>query len=86
MAWGGASLVVAGVLGWASTRYHVARPSSFFAINGCGINNTRVAKNVFVWPFQRATELSLTPNNHSFMINNLKIMLNFIPLSCYENA
>jgi len=95
LAWGGASLVVAGVLGWASTRYKVARPSSFFAINGLGISNTKVAKNVFLWPFQSATELSLTPKNHGFTINNLftkdrlnlkvKIMVNFRPFDPIEH-
>ena len=38
--------------------FHVSEPNSYLAITGAGIENVRIVKKGFVFPFQKVTKIS----------------------------
>ena len=47
--------------------FHVSEPNSYLAITGAGIENVRIVKKGFVYPFQKVTKLSMLilPEKHA---------------------
>ncbi|KAL9439990.1 hypothetical protein AB3S75_018786 [Citrus x aurantiifolia] len=48
--------------------YKVAGASQFLAITGSGIDDVKLAKKAFIWPFQRCTVFDITPVNYDFEV------------------
>ncbi|KAL1310881.1 hypothetical protein AAFC00_001112 [Neodothiora populina] len=41
--------------------YHVSKPNTYLVITGAGVENVRIKKKAFVMPFQKVTEIAITP-------------------------
>ncbi|KZF20044.1 flotillin domain-containing protein [Xylona heveae TC161] len=55
------------------SRYHIADPSDYLIITGAGIEDVRVVKKVFVYPWQRVTRIKITPFDFSLSLQAMTI-------------
>lgn len=62
----GGVVALAGLVGFASYRYKVAKPSQYLVRTGLGINKVAIDKKAFQWPFQTAKFISVQPQNYRF--------------------
>ena len=51
--------------------YQISEPSEYLVITGAGVEDVRVVKKAFVYPWQRCTRISVTPMDFSL---NLQAM------------
>ncbi|KAM7463320.1 hypothetical protein LguiA_031441 [Lonicera macranthoides] len=49
--------------------YSVAKASEILVITGAGIDEIKIAKKAFVWPFQKCRVFDITPVNYTFEVN-----------------
>lgn len=67
MAWKVGSVgAVLGMGAFMATRYRVCQPHQYMVRTGLGITNMAVSKSGFVYPFQKATILSMNPKTYTF--------------------
>lgn len=52
-----------------NSRYHVSEPNSYLVVTGVGINRVKVQKKAFVYPFQKACKISITPFDFSMSLH-----------------
>lgn len=48
--------------------YHVAESNSYLAVTGVGIEKIRICKECMVYPFQKGTNISITPFDFSMSL------------------
>ncbi len=48
--------------------YHVSEPNSYLAVTGASIDNVKITKKCFVFPFQKVTKISITPFDFSMSL------------------
>lgn len=53
--------------------YHVAEANSYLAITGAGIENVRIRKKAFVYPFQKVSKFSITPFDFSMSLQAMTV-------------
>ncbi|KAF2227714.1 hypothetical protein BDZ85DRAFT_6536 [Elsinoe ampelina] len=49
--------------------YHVSEPNSYLVITGAGIKDVQVRKKAFIYPFQKACKISITPFDFSMSLH-----------------
>ena len=48
--------------------YHVADANSYITVTGYGIDDVRIVKKTVVWPFQKASTISISPFDFSITL------------------
>jgi flotillin len=50
--------------------YNIADANEFLVITGFGIEDVRITKKAWVWPFQRCSRISVLPADYSSKQNS----------------
>ena len=53
--------------------YEVADPNSYLVITGANINGIAIKKKAFVYPFQKATKISISPFDFSMNLSAMTV-------------
>ncbi len=64
-------LGVAGIAGFAATRYKVCRPEEIMVKTGAMIKDIHVTKHGIIWPFQKVSVISMVPKTFNFDLHNM---------------